>query len=231
MVFSLGNLVTMNEDIRHKKTVDTAEPGTIVSKLLETGWVRQRLYSGDYKFYTYNYLSVGITRKTVNDLLSSMTKVFGNQLEEMRDFYDIKIILLEGNWSMISPQQKIVSPRGIEYYTWDMVWNYLRSWFDRGFSLELTVNEGHTIKRLNSLYAYYQKPFHTGGTTWMVGDDRLLAFPKGCRGKSGEAVLNKFGSLKATANAPVSDLLSIDNIGEKKAAAIYQHFNKGEKVE
>ena len=222
------------EDIRHNREADTAEPELIVSKLLESGWVRKKLYSGDYRFWTYNYLKVGITRKTISDLLSSISKTdfkikgkrFGDHLEEMEDFYDIKIILIEGNWKMVTPQQSIVSSRGVEYFTWDMVWNFLRTWFDRGFSLELTVNEGHTIKRLNSLYSYYQKVFHTGATTNIVGDDRVLAMPKGCRGKTGIALLNKFGSLRAVANASIEEYSEIDKIGSKKSQALWQHFNK-----
>lgn len=62
------------EDIRHKKIVATAEPSLIVDKLLGTGWVREKLYSGDYKFFTHNFLKVGVTRKTINDLLSSISK-------------------------------------------------------------------------------------------------------------------------------------------------------------
>lgn len=214
------------DNTRYIKEVDTAEPDSIVYKLLETGWVKRRLYSGDYRLFTYNSLQVGITRKTIQDLLSSINNKFGNQLEEMEDFYDIKIILVEGGWSMISPKRNVVSSRGVEYSTWDMIWNFLRSWFDRGFSLELTVNEGHTIQRLNVLYAYYQKPFHTGATMNLVGDDRILAFPKGCRGKTGIALLDKFGSLKTLANATIEDYLTVGKIGEKRANIIFNHFTR-----
>jgi ERCC4-type nuclease len=214
------------EDNKLIKEADTAEPATIVYKLLEVGWYKKKLYSGDYRFYSHNSLCIGITRKTILDLLASINSIFGNQLEEMEDFYDIKIILVEGGWSMISPAQRIVSNRGIEYSTWDMVWNFLRTWQDRGFSLELTINEGHTIQRLNSLYAYYQKPFHTGATKNIIGDDRILALPKGCRGKAGVALLGKFGSLRNLANATIEDYLTVDKIGDKKAQAILNHFAK-----
>ena len=143
--------------------VDSAEPGVITKKLIVTGWERQRMPHGDYEFYTQDFLRVGITRKTISDLLSSINDKFGEQLAEMKRHFDINIILLEGNWKTILPQRKIFTDRGIERATWNTIWNFLRTWQDRGFSLELTFNQAHTVERLQSLYTYYQKPFHTGG--------------------------------------------------------------------
>jgi ERCC4-type nuclease len=56
-------------------------------------------------------------------------------------------------------------------------------------------------------------------------DDRVMAFPRGCRGKTAEAVLGVFKSLTAVGNAEVSDLMHVDGVGEKKAQTIYDHFN------
>lgn len=224
------------------KRVDSREPATIVDKLVETGWERKPLYSGDYFFHTIDFKKVGIARKTISDLLSSISKKpnpekpgqkeksFGQHLEEMADYYDVKIILLEGSWQIMSPSQHIVSARGIEYYTWDMVWNFLRTWQDRGYSIELTINEGHTIQRLNALYAYYQKPYHTGALphNW-AGDDRVLAMPSGCRGKTGLKLLEELGSLQAIANTDYNRLLSIEGIGEKRAERIVLHFRRNNK--
>lgn len=145
------------------KVVDSAEPGIIAKKLIATGWTRERMPSGDYRFYTQDYQGVGITRKTISDLLSSINDKFGEQLAEMKRHFDIKIILLEGNWKTILPQRKLLTARGVEHYTWNTIWNFLRTWQDRGFTIELTFNQAHTIERLESLYNYYQKPIHTGG--------------------------------------------------------------------
>lgn len=227
------------------KRADSNEPSSIVDKLLLTGWERKPMYSGDYFFHAVDYKKVGITRKTVEDLLSSIghkpnpekpgrkEKSFGQHLEEMADYYDIKIIILEGSWRKVSPEQYIVSRRGIEYYTWDMAWNFLRTWQDRGYGIELTINEGHTIQRLNALYAYYQKPSHTGGLNArsLVGDDRVLAFPSGCRGKTGLKLLEELGSLQAIANTSFDKLLAVDGIGDKRAESIVMHFRRGSKVQ
>lgn len=55
----------MENDIRHKKVVDSREPESIRTKLLETGWSQQALYTADFMFYTINFKSVGIERKSI----------------------------------------------------------------------------------------------------------------------------------------------------------------------
>lgn len=220
-----------------QKVADSNEPSAIVDKLLEVGWERKLLYSGDYKFFANDFKRVGITRKSISDLLGSLsgrqpTKLshkgvsFSEHLDDMVDFYDIKIILLEGSWSTVTPSYKIISSRGIEYHTWSMVWNFLRTWQDKGFTLEFTVNEGHTIQRLNELYAYYQKPEHLGGLRHStMGDDRMLAFPSGCRGKTGLMVLRE-RSLTDIGSMTIKELQSIDGVGPKRAELIRLHFNR-----
>lgn len=235
-------LETKVEPRVRERVVDSAEPDYIREKLLEIGWIQKSLYSGDYWFFAHDFKKVGITRKTVSDLLGSIIKKpdpkklgrgeksFGQHLTEMQDYYDIKIILLEGSWDTISPRHQIVSGRGIEYYTWNMVWNFLRTWQDRGFSLELTANEGHTIRRLNELYAYYQNPSHTGGLNKrnIVGDPRILALQCGGIGiKYGQVLLEHFGSLQNIANAAIEDFLKVGGIGEKRAEALAIHFKRG----
>lgn len=59
------------------------------------------------------------------------------------------------------------------------------------------------------------------------GDDRILAFPSGCRGKTGEETLKMFGSLRAVSGAKIDELMNVHNVGEKKARLIHEHFNKG----
>ena len=235
------------EEVREKeqkirpKYVDSREPGIIREKLLETGWIQEQIYSGDYKFFTHDFKKVGVTRKTVEDLLGSLsgTKAadgkrrypLPKQLEEMIDEYQVLVFLLEGSWRMVSPSQSLVSNRGIEYYTWSMVWNFLRRWQDKGFTLELTINEGHTIQRLNELYALYQKPYSLSSSTREFTDDRVLAFPSGCRGKTAMDCLAMFGSLADISVKSPDELMMVDNVGEKKSWLIFNHFHKNETEE
>ena len=212
------------------KVMDSREPGTIRMKLYEVGWTQKNLPIGDYFFFTHDYKKVGITRKAVGDLLNSIGDRLSKQLEEMFDHYDILIFLLEGSWRMVSPTAKIISSRGIEYFTWSMVWNYLRRWQDKGFTLELTVNEGHTIQRLNELYALYQKSYSLSANTKDFTDDRVLAFPSGCRGKTAMDCINYFGSLANVAAVFPGELEEVDGVGSKRAELIYDHFHKGEEL-
>lgn len=211
-----------------QKVCDSNEPWEICQKLLETGWERKKLWSGDYWFFTHDYKKVGITRKEVSDLMNSIGQVFSKQLEEMIDFYDIKVILVEGSWKWVfsGGQSKIISGRGIEYYTRDMIWNYLHRWMAKGFILELTTNEGDTIHRLNTLYALYQKPYSLSANTRQFTDDRILAFPSGCRGKTAQQILNKGKSLVDIGQMGIEELKQYDKVGDKKASLIVEHFSR-----
>ena len=218
----------MAEQQTRQKIVDSNEPGEMRTKLLELGWEQRRLIAGDYWFHTHDFKKVGMERKTVNDLLSSIGDRLSRQLEMQLEHYDLNILLIEGSWQMASPSRTVVTPRGLEYHTWSMVWNYLRRWQDKGITLELTVNEGHTVQRLNELFALYQKPYSLSGVSKEFTDDRVLAFPSGSRGKTAMACLTQFGSLVDVAVANPQELAKVEGIGEKKSWQIYNHFHKGE---
>jgi len=214
------------QQLIRQKVMDSNEPGIIRMELYKVGWEQKQLYTGDYWFFTHDYKKVGIERKAVGDLLSSIGDRLSRQLENLLEHYDIKMLLIEGSWKKVTPSDKIISGRGIEYHTWSMVWNYLRRFQDKGMTLELTINEGHTVQRLNELYALYQKPYSLSGGSREFTDDRILALPSGCRGKSGLSVLQAFGSLKAVGNTTVEELVKIEGIGEKRAQSIVDHFNR-----
>ena len=91
----------------------------------------------------------------------------------------------------------------------------------------MTGNEGHTIKRLNELYAYYMKEVHTGGLNKKkVGDPRLLAFPPGVGPITAKKILDELGPLCTVANAGYQDLLNIKGIGPKWAEAILLYYHR-----
>lgn len=219
----------MQEPRLRLKFVDDREPSEIREKLLELGWNQKRLFSADYFFQTGDFKSIGIERKSVNDFCTSLNGRMARELAELLEHYDIRILLLEGNWKRAVTEQ-IRTSRGLEYYTWTLAWNFIRTWQDKGITIELTTSIGHTVKRLNELYAYYQKSVHTGGLTKKeVGDSRILALACGGIGiKLGGALLAKFGSLKRIANGTVEEFTSVDKIGDKKAVSLWQHFNRGD---
>lgn len=213
-------------DIRTQKIVDDREPDLIKQQLLTVGWTQQRLFSADYKFYSINYKAIGVERKELNDFVNSLGDRLSRQLENMLEHYNVSILLIEGSWKMVGSH--VATFNGVQQWGWTLVWNYLRTWQDRGITLELTTNAGHTIKRVNELYAYYSKTSHTGGyNRSIVGDPRILALQCGGIGpKLGELLIKKFGSLKNMANANLQDFLATDGIGSKKATSLYNHFNR-----
>lgn len=218
--------------VKQIRIVDTAEPWEMQEQLIPSGWERNRLISGDYWFLSYDMKKIGIERKEIDDFIGSLNERLTRQLESMLEHYDKSILLIEGSWKRLSPElQKIVTHSGMQTCTWTQVWNYLRSWQDKGLTIELTINKGHTVQRLNELYTYYQKPYHSGGNCKSTfNDDRILAFPSGCRGKTAIDAIEKFGSLENICKASKTDLQTVKNIGERKAELIYHHFHyiKGE---
>lgn len=211
--------------------MDSNEPGSIRMKLYEVGWEQQRLTSADYWFFTHNFKKIGIERKTVDDLVASIGDKLNRQLENMLDHYDISMLLIEGNWRKATPSENLIIRRGIIHETWDSIWNYLERWQDKGVRVQITLDEGHTIHRLNSLFALYQKEYSLSGRTKEFADDRLLALPSGLRGETGIRLLQKFGSLKAIGNTHPTKFLEVEGVGTTRAESIWNHFNRGELVE
>lgn len=213
------------------READTAEPWDIVGRLLETGWERHRLYYGDYWFMTHGFRRLGITRKTTTDLLDSIffsdnkAKELGKhpfkmQLEQMIERYDIYKILIEGSWHRILGDD----------ITRRCVMNFLSRWQDKGYGLLLSTDIDMTVKILNEQYALYQKPYSLVANTKGFPDDRVLAFPSGCRGKTGLKLLEVIGSLQTIANSPYDQLLAVDGVGNKRAESIVMHFRRGGKI-
>ncbi len=185
------------------------------------------MFCGDYWFMTHDFKRFGITRKTTEDLLNSIflsdnkahdlgKHPFKMQLDEMLDRYDIRKILIEGSWRRIFGDD----------ITRKHVWNFLDMWQDKGFTLEITTDIEMTIKRLNELYTKYQEPYTLAANTKGFIDDRILAFPSGCRGKTAKECLEVFGSLTNVGLATPEKLTVVPGIGMKKAISISEHFNK-----
>jgi len=215
-------------DLRTIKEVDSREPDEIRTRLLELGWWQKKLVSGDFIFYTCQYHRVGITRKTTDDCMTSLNEIFGKQLEEMLELYDICILLIERPWKWVGTGQ-MLSARGLERQIKKGVLNYIHRWQAKGFILERTVDWEDTVDRLNELYALYQHPYSLSARSKGYADERLLALPSGLRGKAGELLLEG-RTIREIANMTAEEVLAlrIKNIGEKRAKLAFQHFNRKE---
>lgn len=205
------------------KIVDSNEPQFIRDSLKSKGWSQKRLTSGDYAFLSSSGQSIGIERKTVPDLIDSMQDRLPNQFFNLIEDYEIPILLIEGHWGRQIDQ--ITCAGQIYDITWEQIWNFLRTWQDRNISLELTMDIDHTLTRLEQLYEYYQKPYHTGGINRnTTGDSRIIALQcQGIGAATAQTLLKEFGTLQKIANADYIELAQ-SGIGMKKAMAIYRHF-------
>jgi ERCC4-type nuclease len=218
-------MVTDNLPSIKLKYTDSREPDTIRKKMLEYGWQQSALKSGDYIFQDYEYKWIGVTRKTVTDLINSIGDTFSYQLEIMLDSYPTNIWIIEGSWTNLRPDGVRTYNNQLSHQTWDSIWNYIHRWIARGFILELTTSENHTIHRLNALFALYQKNYSVSARSKDHADDRVLMFPSGSRGKTGMSLL-KGRSMKDVVCMSEDELKEYgEKIGEKKAYAIHKHFN------
>jgi ERCC4-type nuclease len=207
------------------RIVDDRELQSRRLALVELGWTQGRLAVGDYFMHTGDFKRVGIEHKTVEDLMSSLGDRLAKQLANMLDYYDFSILMISGSLRSVNGQ--FYTNRGMQNWTWDALWNFLQTWQMRGVTVQLTADEGQTVHRIANLFAYYQKPSHTGGyTRRQVGDARVLAFPSGVGEKTAIGLLKQFGSLRAVANARIDDLLKCDGVGAKRAESIAIHFGR-----
>jgi ERCC4-type nuclease len=219
----------VTQEVVKNKYVDSNEPWDIREQMLTIGWEQKGLVSGDYFFWSIDWKKIGIERKTVEDLLGSLSKRLAQQLDNMLNFYDFSILLIEGygNLKQVVDTGQIVTSRGVEQWYMKTLRNFLRSWQDRGLTLEMTTSSKDTVRRVNEIYAYYQKEVHTSGLKRQyVGDRRLLAFPEGVGIKTAKKILDEMGSLHNVACVSKEELMTIDGVGEKRAEDIKAFYWK-----
>jgi ERCC4-type nuclease len=142
--------------------------------------------------------------------------------------YNISILMIVGSWEMVNG--KFTTNGGmITGYTWGMVWNFLRTWQDRGITLELCHDENHAMNRICELYSYYSKSIHTGAylARSSSGDSRITALTacKGVGEKTATDLLNQFKSLKEIVLASQEQITSVSGIGPKTAKKIYDFLH------
>lgn len=207
------------------KIVDSNEPEIIRTELVKLGWQQDRLNSADFGFFTADNRAVGIERKTTTDLVASIMGRLPLQFYRQLEDYEINILLIEGRWGM--QMDKITIAGQIYNITWQAVWNFIRTWQDKGLTIELTIDTGHTVQRIEEIYQYYQKPAHSGGIgRKTAGDSRLIALQ--CEGIGpvlASSILERCGTLQFAANADYVWLAkNIPGLGMKKAMVLYNHF-------
>lgn len=149
-------------------TVDTREPRTIDRLLEAEGFTvdRTKLDTGDYLWVNAAGVPVLVERKTVPDLLGSITGYqrnrktrAQNQLARLREF-PIPVLLIEG-YPKLSANGYIM--RAYTETRWLQVGldNWLLTVQDMGIRVAY-ARQGKVAERLRYLATYYDKPKHGG---------------------------------------------------------------------
>lgn len=204
--------------------VDSNESSQRRAFFLSKGWEQKQLNSADYAFMTKSEDSVGIEFKSFGDFLNSVFTRLPEQLHRMIEDYDIRILLVVGDLTQESLSNGSIS------YSNQGIWNALRTWQDRGITLELCSTEYKACQRILSLQEYYSKVVHTGGfrgTSSGLGPKvAALAACRGVGPVTAQALLDKFSTLDKVANASTEDLMTVPGVGLKMTQKIWQHFHE-----
>ena len=147
--------------------VDTREPVEICWLLEGAGFEFDRvaLDSGDYLWVARGGTSVAVERKTVLDLLHSLSDRQANkrpriinQILRMREAYDEVILLIEGHL-VSNSHGKVVAEGRTSTWSWEALDNFLLTVQRAGVAVVRTPKNGLPT-RLASLMTYYEKPVH-----------------------------------------------------------------------
>ena len=212
------------------RLVDSREPWELRELLLKTGWEQKALLNGDFCFDSHDKLKIGVTRKTLEDLLTSIGDVFAYQLEAMLEEYDINIFLFESMPFHCTHDNHIITGFGESRYTRTELFNWIHRWQAKGFILERWPTLEHTAERLNELYVLYQKSYSLSGKSRKYADDRVLALCSGLRGKIGQEVLENH-SIAELCMMGTRQLEELPGFGAKRALSLFNHLHKKPRME
>jgi len=212
------------------RLVDSREPWELREILIRTGWEQKALLNGDFMFNSHDELKIGVTRKTLGDLLNSIGDVFAYQLEAMLEEYDINIFLFETMPIKCTNDGHIITEFDTSRFTRTEVFNWLHRWQAKGFIMERWPNIEYTAERLNELYALYQKPYSLSGKSKKYADDRVLCMPSGIRGKLGQEVLESY-SIAELCMMGIVQLKELPNFGDKRALSLFNHLHRKPRME
>jgi len=208
--------------------VDILEPVEIfqgLAKLLGDKVERKPLPTGDYWIESPNGLVI-IERKEVGDLIGSvLTGHLSHQVRDMLSMGKILVLLIEG-WITCTVSGDLRTSGGIRHLSWNFLWNYLLTVQSHGVLLDFSPNRYFTVKRLFSIYQYWNRTEHQSlrvleiprvGSTPQIAI--LSQFP-GISTTLAERLLVKFGTLRTVFQAKWQERCEVDGIGKTKSIGI-----------
>lgn len=200
--------------------VDDREPQYIIG-LLERWGVQlkiKRLKVGDYIIS-----DIGIERKAIRDFYHSIIdKRLFDQVKRLTSAYERTLFILEGDLDKELPS---INPNiilgGLVAVTVDFDTKILYSRNMEETAKILNIIWKRSLKKYKPIITRYKPRF-------LSPKERLVyileGFP-GVGGKLAENILYHYRTLKNFANTTLSELMSIEGIGDKKAREIYELLN------
>lgn len=216
--------------------VDIYEPDSIYEGISTISGIAERrgLEVGDYCFQTVENKMVLIERKSINDLLGSMSS--GRLHRQVRNLLAtdcIPMLLIEGYMGS-DRHGKIKAYRGRKVSSWPYttIQNFLISGQLNGLYIVQSSGTFCTAKVICSLYDYFQKKEHTSlierqvkvksvsQTDTNSRQTALVAAIPGVGIKLARTLLKRFGSPRCIADATIDELCTVNGVGKKKAELI-----------
>ncbi len=220
------NQITQEKDV-FIMVDDREKSSKIVKELLDKGIkIRlKRLDTGDFMLSP----RCAVEFKTVPDFVDSI--IDGrllSQVMQLKKNYDRPIIVVEGEEDIFS--QRKIHPNAIRGMISTITVNfgipilYTKNWKDTAAQLAITAKREQE-KGLQDAPSRNKKPLSV-----KEKQEYLVSSLPGVGQKLSKPLLEKFGSIKNIINADITELQTIDKIGEKKAREIQKVLN-GEYVQ
>lgn len=194
-------------------------------------------------------ISVGIERKRIHDLLSSMEsgRLVGHQIPGMLEEYDRSYVLVEGLWRPDDDRRLVVykgkgfSPiqHGSRRYGTKDIHSFLTSIREMfGIWVITTGSSSHTAAWIDDLHYWYNKKKHRTGEVMVANPApalgvgfrrpttlaRMLVGLDGVGGRKALDLANRFGSMEELMSASPSDIMEVEGIGETIAEGIWRQL-------
>lgn len=217
--------------------------------LLEDIAALGRLEFGDISFESHDGKKIGLERKTLRDLLSSMTtgRLLGHQVPGLLNMYDVTYLIVEGVWKA-SPKSAALLTRcgkkwipirfGKRFYTHREFYSFLNSLeILFGIHCITTYSIVQTACVVRALHHWWNKPEHHTE----IGAKPMLDISKyntvlfrwayclpGVGKKKAKAVSEYFTSPVDLATAQEKVFEEVPGIGKNLARSIYKSIHEGD---
>ncbi len=166
---------------------------------------------------------VCVERKTVQDFESSLVdgRLF-DQLERMREAFEIPIMIIEGDRELFRFQRNVITGTIVSIVV------------DKGVGVLFADDEIETARILEHMAKHEselgsREPSLKGGMRALTDaqfQEFVIANLPGIGPKLARALLGHFGSVRAVTNASLEELEEVEGIGPKKAGRVHAVINR-----